>query len=175
MCGRTQVWSWSARDFCFPDRWPVLWLSRSWKHAPPAAPPPVPLESDKSRNCRPEDAERESRGRGLAVLPALPFPCFLPGAVGKEGPFLLPHPLGALHSLSTPSPHLFPPNWSRGPASGAKSAAWSGLLRKGFQRLPFDKSQSLQETEHGVQLLGAGTVNPSPSRRKITSHSGSCL
>lgn len=170
------MWPWSARDFCFPDWWPVLWLRRSWKRAPSAAPPPpLPLESDKSGNSRCEDADCESRGRRLAVLPALPFQSFLPRAVGKSGLFLLPHP-PVCSPLHQPRSHLFfPPNWSWGQGSVAKCATWSGLLRKGFQHLSFDKSQRLQEIEHGVQLLGAGTENTSPSRRKITSHSGSSL
>lgn len=52
---------------------------------------------------RPEDAERESRGRGLAVLPALPFRSFLPGAVGKSGPFLFPHPPVCSSLVSLPA------------------------------------------------------------------------
>ena len=111
-----------------------------------AAPPPLPpLESDEGKKFRPEDAERENRGRGLAVLPGLSFLSFLPGAVGKSGPSLLRHPLVCSPLHQSPSPLPFPPNWSQGQGSVAKSATGSGLLQKGFQHRLFDQSQSLGE------------------------------
>lgn len=111
----------------------------------------------------------------ISCFASTPFPV-LPSRGCREKWSIPPASPPVCSPLHQPRGHLlFPPNWSWGQGSVAKCATWSGLLWKGFQHLPFDKSQKLQEIEHGVRLLGAGTENTSPSRRKISSHSGSSL
>lgn len=61
-----------------------------------------------------------------------------------------------MSSLLRPSlsPFFFTPPVDP-PRKSAKSTTWSGLLQKGFPRLPFSPSQGLEAMGLGVQILGA--------------------